>query len=129
MVGNPDFADLKETVSVNTAVVEGTVYVSVKGTHEAEANFMEPFNMFYNQGLGAVAQEQENSITGSLKSNIDFNDFKALLDNGERFVSALLKSAKLDINLSLNTEFATKLRDLAQTFEPELASEPPMVFF
>jgi hypothetical protein len=36
---------------------------------------------------------------------------------------------RLDIKINLHNELATKVRDIIQNFEPELANEPPMVFF
>lgn len=45
--------DLLEETSAylfKTFLKGDTVYVSLKGTPDTENNYMEPFNMFFNQG-------------------------------------------------------------------------------
>ena len=50
--------------------------MSIKGTPEYESSYIEPFNMFFSQGLYIIYQlgveslvdEQDNTIVGSLRS-------------------------------------------------------------
>jgi hypothetical protein len=48
-----DELEFKEDTSVKVAAISDKVYVSIKGSPDSEANYMEPFNMFYAQGTEA----------------------------------------------------------------------------
>lgn len=103
--------------------------MSIKGTPDIEADYLEPFNMFYNQGLEQISNEQRNSIKGDVRSNFPFQAVLESLQNGERVLSAVLKSLKVELLFDLNTALADNLKQLIENFDPEFANEPPMVFF
>ena len=68
-------------------------------------------------GLNELADSQNNSIELSLSSSNTVKDIVKLLENGDRFLSAILNSAKLEIKANLNKELGTKVRDVIANFD------------
>lgn len=50
------------------------------------------------------------------------------MDEGERFLSALLQSSRLEITTSINKEFGQNLQDVVQNLDPYFAQSPPFIF-
>jgi len=68
LLQQPTFDATKEEIQIQTTLNGDSLFVSIKGTPEYESSYIEPFNMFFSQGVESLVDEQDNTIVGSLRS-------------------------------------------------------------
>lgn len=71
----------KGKIEIKSIATEGKVYISIHPCDQEFNNmFIEPFNMFYDNGLSDIADNSKNSIEASISFNQTIEDFMGQLD-------------------------------------------------
>ncbi len=102
----------------------GKIILAIRAGSDIEPLILGQINQILDMGAKDIVEKQQNKITISGKSLSSFGDINDLMGEGNTFFSALLKSLRLDLILSIDQNLLTRVIQLAQALDPRLEQSP-----